>query len=116
MLRPIDYSLNELKFAYVCHVYLHWQAYRRRASTALSGLQRETVEASASRYSIHVLECRTDSRGVRLLVSLRPEDAVAAAGGKLKGQAAKWLRQQSGERRAPRIFRLHRREKHCLAG
>jgi len=49
-------------------------------------------------HAVHVLECEASSRDVRALVSLQPGDAVAACEGKIKGQAAKWLRELSGER------------------
>lgn len=104
VLRPTDYTSDELKFAYAYHAYLHWQTYRNRPCIALQTLHRDTVDDFASRYSIHVLECQASSRGLRLLVSLRPDAAVAAADGKLKGQTAKWLREQSNGRFARGYF------------
>jgi REP element-mobilizing transposase RayT len=41
---------------------------------------------------------------VRLLLSLRPSEAVASAVSKTKGQAAKWLREQIGGRLARGYF------------
>lgn len=104
MLRPIDYSLDELKVAYGYHVYLHWQAYRNGEIASLPMPGREELQAFSSRYAIHVLESQASPQGIRLLVSLRPEDSVAATSGKLKGQAAKWLRLQSGQRFARGYF------------
>ncbi|HVA45260.1 MAG TPA: IS200/IS605 family transposase [Pirellulales bacterium] len=104
MLPAADYSVDEMKFAYAYHAYLHWQTYRKRASSCLANLDRETANSFAARHSIHILDCQSNSQGVRLLVSLRPGDAISAAASKLKGQAAKWLREKSGERFARGYF------------
>lgn len=104
MLRPVDYSLDELKFAYAYHLYLRWQMHRNRISESLAQLNTVTLQSLVLHHSIHILKCKATNHDVRLLVSLRPSDAAAAAEGRIKGQAAKWLRQQSGERFARGYF------------
>ena len=98
MLRTIDYVLDELRFAYQYRVYLRWQTHRNRPNQELTRLDANTLGALVTHQSIHVLECESGSQDVRTLVSLQPDDAVAACEGKIKGQAAKWLRERSGER------------------
>lgn len=98
MLKPTDYCVDDVRFAYCYHVYFRWRTHRGRPSGHLNGLNRATADELVAKYDIRILECETDKDEVRLLVSLRPGDAVSVAEGKVKGQAAKWLRQQSGER------------------
>lgn len=104
MLPAADYCVDELKFAYAYHAFLHWQTYRKRDSSWLAKLDRETANGFAAEYSIHILECQTDSQSLRLLASLRPDESVSAAASKLKGRAAKWLNEKSGERFARGYF------------
>ena len=98
MLNAIDYVLDELRFAYSYHVYLRWQTHRNRPNKDLTRLDANTLGMLVGHHSIHILECEAGPREIRMMVSLRPSDTVAACEGKIKGQAAKWLRERSGER------------------
>lgn len=103
-MRLTEYTFGELRFAYVYHVYLRWQTHRRRPSTGLPQLDGATLSALAAAHAIHVLGCESTATESRLLISLRPADAAAAAVSKLKGQVAKWLRERSFERLARGYF------------
>lgn len=98
VIKPTDYSIDELRFAYCYHVYLRWRTHRGKPSAQLKNLDRETADGLVAKYSIRVLECESGADESRLLVSLRPDESVAVAEGKIKGQVGKWLRRQSGER------------------
>ena len=103
-MRKTDYAADDIRFAYANRVYLRWQIYRGRKSEPLTRLDCATMRALTAKYAIHILECETDETEARLLVSLQPGESVSAAEGKLKGQAAKWLRQESGDRFARGYF------------
>jgi REP element-mobilizing transposase RayT len=91
-----DYRLDELRFAYCSHVYLHWCTYRRRPCPPLARLDRPTLQARVDRMALSVLDCQGGPTDLRVLVSLRPSEAVATAASKLKGQTSKWLREALG--------------------
>jgi REP element-mobilizing transposase RayT len=99
-----EYHADEIKFAYNYLVYLRWQTHRRRPSDCLATLDAATMNELVVQHAIRVLELECTRGEALLLVSLQPTDSLAAAEGKLKGQAAKWLRQQSGERFARSYF------------
>ena len=103
-MRLIAYSFDELRFAYAYRVYVRCQTYCGRLSAKLSALNRDLLSPLVEPLDIHVLECQCDSSEMRLLLSLRPSEAVATAMSKVKGQAAKWLRERSGGRLARGYF------------
>jgi REP element-mobilizing transposase RayT len=49
------------------------------------------------RFAIRVLECDSQPTEVRVLVSLQPQETLAACASKLKGQTSKWLRHALGQ-------------------
>jgi hypothetical protein len=89
-----EYQLDELHFAYVYHCYLRWQTYRSRPAAPLKRLDAKTLGSLVERFDVKVLECETDGVELATLVSLRPQESIAACASKLKGQASKWLREQ----------------------
>jgi REP element-mobilizing transposase RayT len=95
-MRIQEYRLEELHFAYCYHVYLRWRTHRRRPQPCLARLDTAALDQLARPLALHVLDCVCDTREVRTLVSLRPEEAVSGCASKLKGQTSKWLRQALG--------------------
>lgn len=93
-MRVVAYSFNELQFAYVYHVYLRWQSHRRLLMPVWPALDAAALGKLVAPYGIHVLSCNNTATESRLLISLRPDEAVATAVSKLKGQVAKWLRER----------------------
>jgi REP element-mobilizing transposase RayT len=88
------YAIDECRFAYCYHVYLRWGTHRRHACAALPRLSCTVARELAREYGIELLEWETAETEVRTLVSLRPEETVAACAGKLKGRTSKWLRRE----------------------
>jgi REP element-mobilizing transposase RayT len=103
-MRLVPYTFDELAFAYVYHVYLRWQTHRRRQVSALADLDAASLGELADRHGIHVLACEAMTTESRLLISLRPDESIATAVSKLKGQTAKWLNERSGGRLARGYF------------
>ena len=99
-----EYHPDEIKLAYSHCVYLRWQTHRRVPSQRLAALDCAMLQSLVTKYAIRILELESDPCEVLRLISLQPTDSVAAAEGKVKGQAAKWLRQQSGDRFARSYF------------
>lgn len=103
-MRLVPYTSDELAFAYVYHVYLRWQTHRRHQVSALAELDATVLDQLASPYGIHLLACEAMPTESRILISLRPNEAVATAVSKLKGQTAKWVNERSGGRLARGYF------------
>ncbi len=99
MLRQ-DYHCDGLALAYCCHVYLRWHTRRLRPCPPLERLDRATLQQLASGFDLHVLEGSGSGTEVRVLVSLKPSEAVSTCASKLKGQTSKWLREALGLREA----------------
>src|SRR5436309_3104480 len=91
LLQP--YSRDELRFAYCSRAYLRWRTHRRRPQPPLAQLDATRLQPLMDPYAIHVLECASDAREVRVLVSLQPTETIATCASKLKGQTSKWLKQ-----------------------
>jgi REP element-mobilizing transposase RayT len=91
-----DYPPDELRFACCYHVYVRWSTHRLRPQAPLARLDQPTLGALVERFGLHVLVCESGPKEVRALVSLRPEDSVAACASKLKGQTSRWLRETLG--------------------
>jgi REP element-mobilizing transposase RayT len=94
LLQP--YQADELHFAYCYHAYLRWQTHRARPYPPLAALNPSLMQTLLERFAIRILDCASDPTEVRVLVSLRPEETIAACASKLKGQTSKWLRQAMG--------------------
>ena len=88
------FRADELQFAYCYRVYLRWRTYRGKPLPVLADLALPVIQEIGTRYDLHVLESTCSDIEVLLLVSLRPEEAVAACASKLKGQVSKWLREK----------------------
>jgi REP element-mobilizing transposase RayT len=110
----VPYQPNELRFAFCYHAYLRWGTRCRRPYPALGHLDQPTLESLLERYHIRVLECAAAPTEVRVLVSLRPEEAVSACASKLKGQVSKWLRAAGPPEERPGL--LSRGYFACTAG
>jgi REP element-mobilizing transposase RayT len=89
---PVPYRPDELRFAFCYHAYFRWGTRCRRPEPALGCLDRLTLQPLVERYHIQVLECEAAPTEVRVLVSLRPDEALSSCASKLKGQVSKWLR------------------------
>ena len=89
------YELEELRFAYCIRVYYRWRTHRSSFQSALSRLDRETLDSLLREYGIHVLEASASETDVKVLTSLLPTETVAACASKMKGRVSKWLRGQS---------------------
>jgi REP element-mobilizing transposase RayT len=92
----VPYRADELRFAFCYHTYLRWCTHRLRSYPALAQLDRTALQQLVERFSIHVLECQSEPKGARVLVSLQPQESVSACASKLKGQTSKWLREALG--------------------
>jgi REP element-mobilizing transposase RayT len=103
-MRLVEYSFDELRFPFMYYVYVRCQTHCRQPSPKLPELNKERLASLVEPLEIHVLECECDSSEMRLQLSLRPGEAVATAVSKVKGQAAKWLREQSRGRLARGYF------------
>jgi REP element-mobilizing transposase RayT len=90
------YDLAELQFAYCYHAYLRWCTHRLRPILPLARLDRSVLTELASPFEIHVLECSASPTELRLLVSLKPPEAISASASKLKGKTSRWLREALG--------------------
>jgi len=91
-----NYQFDDLRFAYCFHAYLRWQTNCVRPYPPLAQLDAATLQTLVERFNINVLECESAATEVRTLVSLEPQETVAACASKLKGQTSKWLRQALG--------------------
>lgn len=103
-MRLIKYSFDELKFAFIHHVYVRCQSHYRRSSAALAALDRTALAPLLEPLGVHLLQCETGPTEVRLLISLQPGEAVASGVSKTKGQIAKLIRQSMGDRLARGYF------------
>jgi REP element-mobilizing transposase RayT len=92
-----DYQLEELRFAYCYHAYLHWRTHRRKPYPQLANLDHSILHALVEPLGVHVLECVSQRAESRVLVSLRPDEPMSACASKLKGQLSKWLRQRQDQ-------------------
>jgi REP element-mobilizing transposase RayT len=90
----LPYTLDELQFAWCYRIYLRFGTYRRRSYSVLAEVGLDVLNEIGARYNIEVLEHRAGERDVLLLLSLKPDESVAACTSKLKGQVSKWLRQR----------------------
>jgi REP element-mobilizing transposase RayT len=93
-MRIEPYTIEECRFAYCYHVYLRWCTHRRRPYPALARLTATVARELVAGYGIELLEWEAAESEVRVLVSLRPRESVAACASKLKGRTSKWLRQE----------------------
>lgn len=103
-MRLIKYSFDELKFAFIHHVYVRCQSHYRRPSAALAAIERTGLAPLVEPLGIHVLHCETGPTELRLLLSFQPGEAVATGVSKVKGQIAKLIRQSMGDRLARGYF------------
>ena len=90
------YHLEELKFAYCCHVYYRWHTYRRKPIRAFSTITSAQIEAERPQVRILNLEVSRNDTELALLASLRPADSIAIGASKIKGGVSKILTQQMG--------------------
>jgi putative transposase len=95
-MQVIDYQLQEINFAYCYHAYLHWRTHRRRPYPDLANLDQTALHALVEPLGLHVLECNSNATDCRILVSLRPTEALSACASKLKGRVSKWLCERLG--------------------
>ena len=86
------YQLEELKFACCFRVYFRWRTHRATVQSALSRLNRETLDCLLKEYDVHILEASASQSDVKVLASLLPTESVAACVSKIKGRVSKWLR------------------------
>jgi REP element-mobilizing transposase RayT len=91
-----DYDLAELHFAYCYHAYLRWGTRARRPCRPLATLDGPTLQSLLEVFDIRVLECEGQETEARVLVSLQPQEPLAACASKLKGRVSKWLRESLG--------------------
>jgi REP element-mobilizing transposase RayT len=94
------YTLDELRFAYCCHVYYRWHTYYRRPLPTLRALTKEHLMAEHP--EVHILNFDASDQELVLLASIRPSDSVSSVASKLKGATSKTLR---------RLMNLDRSEK-----
>jgi REP element-mobilizing transposase RayT len=99
-----DYRLEELRFAYCYHAFLHWRTHRRKPYPPLTILDKNTLHALVEPLGLHVLECDNRPTECRVLTSLQPAESVSACASKLKGRVSKWLRQQVGLQEAQALL------------
>ena len=91
------YHLEDLKFAYCCHVYYRWHTHRRKPIHAMSTITSEQIEAERPQVHILNLEVSNNAVELALLASLLPTDSIAIAASKIKGGVSKILTRQIGE-------------------
>jgi REP element-mobilizing transposase RayT len=92
-----DYQLDDLRFAYCYHAYLRWQTHWLRPYPSLARLDAAVLQSLVERFALRILECESESTEVRVLMSLQPQETLAACASKLKGQTSKWLRHVLGQ-------------------
>lgn len=92
-MKKFTYQQHELEFAYCYRIYLRWQTHRRQKCAALATLSQDALHEIGKRFDIHVLEATHDDTESLTLLSLKPQEAVATATSKLKGQISKLLRE-----------------------
>ena len=85
------YSLDELTFAYCCHVYYRWHTHYRKPFNGLTEITPELIEDL--REDIRILQLQTTDVDVAMLASLRPTDSISIGASKIKGAASKIVRQ-----------------------
>ncbi len=85
------YSLDELRFAYCCHVYFRWHTHWRRRHPALAHITAASIQQR--RPDIHILNLKSSQNELAVLASLRPTHSVSIASSKLKGAVSKIVRQ-----------------------
>ena len=88
------YTSDELRFAYMYHVYYRWQSWRGKPIEVLAELHRAALQKMADEFDIHVLEMKANSTDVTCLSSVRPCDSVSVVASKLKGRLSKWIGQR----------------------
>jgi REP element-mobilizing transposase RayT len=71
------YTLEELHFAYCCHVYFRWQTDQRKPHAVLRQIARDELEQE--RPDVHVLQVEASDTEMAILASIRPTDSVATA-------------------------------------
>ena len=98
------YELQELKFAWCYRVFYGWRTHRVDTRPALAKLDQAALQNLLQPYHIHVLEATASAKDVKTLVSLLPDETVAACAGKTKGRASKWLREQLGLVEPEKLF------------
>lgn len=86
------HTAEELHLAFVYRIYFRFQTYSRIALPCLNTLTKANLDVELRSYGIHLLDLASDGTDIACQVSLRPEDAVAACAGKLKGRLSKLLR------------------------
>lgn len=85
------YQPHELHFAYCYRIYFRCRTRALKPIPALGQLDRRTLDALVRPYNLRVLLVGNDSTDFLVVLSLQPEETIAAAAGKLKGRVSKWL-------------------------
>ena len=78
------YEIDELAFAYCCHVYYRWQSYRRRIQPAFGQLTADLLRPEHS--DVHILEMETSDRECAILTSLHPICVACRVGQQAQGR------------------------------
>ena len=95
-MKTFPYTRKELHFAYSYQVYLRWHTHRLQAQPQLARFTSEELADLAAPYGIRILEFEGSDTEALALVSLSPEEAVAACASKLKGRVSGWLKEAIG--------------------
>jgi len=81
---------TSLTWAYQLHYYLCFRTHRRRQFfLSKEASLKDLVTEISRRHEYHLLECQAHSDQLRLLLSLRPDQAVAEAIQKIKGNSSR---------------------------
>ena len=90
------FSVDELEFAFVYHVYLRWKTHRAKPFPVLREFDLPVFQEIGSLFDLPVLEAKASDSEVLLTASLSPEEPVSACVSKLKGKTSKLLRETLG--------------------
>ncbi len=88
------YQFEELSFAWLNRIYFRFQTYRRKGIEQLKQLNCLTLAELCDPFNINLLEFASSDTDLRLLVSLKPDDAVSVVASKIKGRISKWINDQ----------------------